>query len=78
MALIFEKLQELISDKFVVDISSVTMNTSFNDLQADSLDVVELALIIEEEFGIPEISESDKEELVTVRDVVEYIAEALD
>ena len=76
--MIFEKLQELIADKFVVDISSVTMNTSFDDLQADSLDLVELALMIEEEFGIPEISESDKEELVTVRDVVEYIAEALD
>jgi acyl carrier protein len=77
--LIFEKLQELLAEKFPVDIDSITMDTSFvGDLGVDSLDLVELTMLVEEEFNIPEIPEEDLQELDTVGDVVEYLSDIID
>ncbi len=72
--MVFEKLQDIISEQFSVDKSVVTMDTSFvDDLGADSLDIVELTMALEEEFDIPETEEEELVKLVTVADLVNYI-----
>ena len=69
----FEKLQEIIADVLNVDPNEVTMETTFaDDLGADSLDVFQIVMGIEEEFDI-EIPDADAEKVVTVTDVVDYI-----
>ena len=71
--MVFEKIKEILVDQLEVDESEVTMTASFiDDLSADSLDVVELIMTIEDEFGI-EIDEDDVESLTTVGAAVEYI-----
>ncbi|MGI8824648.1 MAG: acyl carrier protein [Chloroflexota bacterium] len=70
-----ERLTHIISEQLGVDESQVTPNASFEeDLNADSLDLVELIMSLEEEFGI-EISEEDAEKIRTVGDAQEYIRE---
>lgn len=72
---ILEKVKSIIVEQLGVTDSAVTMEASFiDDLGADSLDIVELVMAIEEEFDI-EIPDSDAEKVVTVEDVVEYIKE---
>lgn len=71
--MIFEKVKEIIVDQLGVDESEVTMEASFiDDLGADSLDIVELIMALEEEFDL-EIPDKDAEKIVTVGDAVEYI-----
>ncbi|WP_099974898.1 acyl carrier protein [Lactobacillus terrae] len=68
------KLTAMIADKFEIDASTITPETSFtNDLDADSIDLVELVLEMEEEFG-SEIPDEDAEKLITVKDATEYIS----
>ena len=70
-----ERLKRIISEQLGVDESQVTPNASFEeDLNADSLDLVELIMSLEEEFGV-EISEEDAEKIRTVGDASEYIRE---
>ncbi|MCR5186475.1 MAG: acyl carrier protein [Clostridia bacterium] len=70
---IFEKIKTIIVDQLGVAEASVTMEASFiDDLGADSLDIVELVMALEEEFDM-EIPDSDAEKVVTVQDVVDYI-----
>ena len=70
---IFEKVKEIIVGQLGVTDTSVTMEASFiDDLGADSLDIVELIMALEEEFDT-EIPDSDAEKVVTVGDVVDYI-----
>lgn len=72
---ILERVKAIIVEQLGVTDSSVTMEASFiDDLGADSLDIVELVMAIEEEFDI-EIPDSDAEKVVTVGDVVDYIKE---
>ena len=72
---ILEKVKGIIIEQLGVTDTAVTMEASFiDDLGADSLDIVELIMAIEEEFDI-EIPESDAEKVVTVGDVVDYIKE---
>ncbi len=72
---IFEKVKEVIVDQLGVEDEAVKVETSFiDDLGADSLDLVELIMGIEEEFNI-EIPDGEAEKVVTVGDVVEYIKE---
>ena len=72
---IFEKVKAIIVEQLGVADTAVTMEASFiDDLGADSLDIVELVMAIEEEFDI-EIPDSDAEKVVTVGDVVDYIKE---
>ena len=69
----FEKIQKIISEVLGVDEDSITMDTTFvDDLGADSLDVVELIMALEEKFEV-EIPDSDAEKVVTIGDVVDYI-----
>ena len=70
---IFDKVKEIIIEQLGVTESSITMEAPFiDDLGADSLDIVELIMALEEEFDL-EIPDSDAEKVVTVGDVVEYI-----
>mgnify|MGYP004580914933 FL=1 len=70
---IFDKVKEIIIEQLGATESSITMEASFiDDLGADSLDIVELIMALEEEFDL-EIPDSDAEKVVTVGDVVEYI-----
>ena len=73
----FEKVRDVVVEQLGVKESEVKPEARFvEDLGADSLDTVELAMAIEEEFGI-EISDDDAEKAKTVADVVEYINKKL-
>ena len=68
----FEKIKEIIVDQLGVDESDVNMDSSFtDDLGADSLDLVELIMALEEEFDM-EIPDEDAENIKTVADAVNY------
>jgi acyl carrier protein len=70
-----DRLRRIISEQLGVDESQVVPAASFEeDLNADSLDLVELIMSLEEEFGI-EISEEDAEKIRTVGDATEYVKE---
>ena len=70
---IFEKIKAIIVDQLGVAEASVTMEASFiDDLGADSLDIVELIMALEEEFDM-EIPEEEAEKITSVGDVVKYI-----
>lgn len=72
---IFEKVKNIIVDQLGVEAEEVTEGASFvDDLGADSLDIVELIMALEEEFDV-EIPDEDAERISTVRDAVEYIRE---
>ena len=73
----FEKLQKIVAEILNVDPNEITMDTTFiDDLGADSLDVFQIIMGIEEEFDI-EIANEDAENIVTVRDAVEQIKKAI-
>lgn len=74
MEAIFERVKEVIAEQLgIEDIDTITMETTFiDDLSADSLDIVELIMALEEEFDM-EIPEAEAEKIVTVGDVVDYI-----
>ncbi len=70
---VFEKVKGIIVEQLGVADTAVTMEASFiDDLGADSLDIVELIMALEEEFEI-EIPDADAEKVVSVQDVVDYI-----
>ncbi len=71
----FDRLKKLIVEQLGVDEEEVTLGASFvEDLNADSLDLVELIMSLEEEFGM-EISDEDAEKIQKVSDAVDYIEE---
>ena len=71
---IFEKVKKIIVEQLGVAETSVTMEASFiDDLGADSLDIVELIMALEEEFDM-EIPDEDAEKIVSVSDVVDYLS----
>lgn len=75
-SMIFEKLRDLAADQFGLDPEDITMETSFvDDFDADSIDVVEFMMAVEEEFDIGEIEETALERIKTMGDVVNYIKE---
>lgn len=77
MASTFERVKAIVVDQLGVEEEEVTGNASFvDDLGADSLDVVELVMALEEEFGI-QIPEEDAEKIQTVGQAVQYIEEHL-
>ena len=76
--MIFEKLAALLSEQFGVDVDSITMDTSFEDLGADSLDIVEMTMAVEEEFGLEDMDEEDLSGISTVADLVRYLKAKLE
>ena len=76
---IFERMQKIIADQFSVDPDEITTETSFEaDLGADSVDLVELVMSMEEEIDIGEVREEDLATLSTVGDCVNYLTNKLD
>jgi len=80
VATVFERVRKIIVEQLGVEEGDVTPQTSFvDDLNADSLDLVELIMAMEEEFSQEgkgmEISDEDAEKLGTVQDAVTYIVE---
>lgn len=74
-----EKLCALIAEQFGVEPETVTADTSFvDDLGADSVDLVDLSMALEDEFGIDEMNEEDLASIVTVGDLFKYMQEHLD
>ncbi|MCJ7491094.1 MAG: acyl carrier protein [Dehalococcoidia bacterium] len=78
MATVFERVRKIIVDQLGVEESQVVPNASFvDDLNADSLDLVELIMSMEEEFSKDgnalEISDEDAEKIATVQDAIDYL-----
>ncbi|MCI8869566.1 MAG: acyl carrier protein [Lawsonibacter sp.] len=77
--MIFEKLSALIAEQFNVDVDTITMETSFeDDLNADSVDIVDLSMALEEEFGIEELGEEEATAITTVGDLVRLLQSRID
>ena len=69
-----DKIKEIIAEKLSVEMDEVVPGASFiDDLGADSLDLVELVMTMEEEFDI-DISDEDAEKLVTVQDAINFVS----
>jgi len=76
---IFERMQKIIAEQFAVDPEEITAATNFeDDLGADSVDLVELVMSMEEEFEIGEVREDELSGLATVGGCVNYLAKKLD
>ncbi len=73
---VLEKVKDIVSEQLNVDKEIIKPETTFEDLEADSLDVVELIMKLEEEFDI-EIPDEDAEKIRVVGSAVEYIKEKL-
>ena len=72
--MVLEKIKEIISTQFDIETESLSEDTNFlTDLGADSLDVVELTMNVEDAFEIPEVSEETIRGIQTIRDLVEYV-----
>ena len=72
-----EKIIGFVAEQFGVEAESLSRETNFvDDLNADSLDVVELSMTIEDEFGLGEISEDDLKTIMTIGDLVDYVEHA--
>lgn len=77
--MMFEKLAAVVAEQFGVEADSITTETTFEgDLGADSLDIVELSMALEEEFGLEEMGEEDLSAIVTVGDLARYLQSRLD
>lgn len=76
--MIFERLKRLLSEQFDLDPEDITEDTGFEDLGADSVDLVELSMNLEEEFGIDEMGEEDIASIHNVGDLVNYLRGKLD
>ena len=69
---VFDKIKKMISDQLDYEADKIDMQTSFEEIDADSLDIVELVMALEEEFHL-EIADEDVEKIATVGDVVSYV-----
>ena len=67
-----DKVKSIVAEQLEIDIDSLTMDTTFDEIDADSLDIVELVMALEEEFEL-EISDQEIENIKTVGDIVRYI-----
>ena len=75
---IFQTMRDLVAEQFAMDQAEITMETSFEeDLGADSVDLVELVMAMEEEFDMGEAGEDELTGLKTVGDAVNYVASKL-
>lgn len=76
--MIFKKIKEIIATQFNIDENEIKKDTSFKDtLNADSLDLVELIMALEDEFGL-EFEDEEMDNIKTVGDAVEYITNAIE
>lgn len=76
--MIFNKIRAIIAEQFGIDEDSITMDTNIlEDLEADSLDIVELSMSIEGEFSLDEMQEEDLKGIRTVGDLVDLVSGAI-
>lgn len=69
-----EKVIKLVAEQFGVEAANIGRDTSFIDvLNADSLDIVELTMVVEEEFGMPEVAEEEMQGISTVGDLIDLV-----
>mgnify|MGYP000743657826 CR=1 FL=1 len=72
---IFQTMKDLVSEQFGMELDEVTLETSFeDDLGADSVDLVELVMAMEEEFDIGEVQEDELTGMKTVGDIVQFLS----
>jgi len=71
-----EKVKEIIAEELALDLEEVTEEATFDDLGADSLDIVEVVMAFEDEFDVA-IPDEDAEDIGTVQDAIDYIEEIL-
>ena len=76
--MIFEKIVSLLSEQLGVDAESITMETSFEELGADSLDVVDLTMAVEEAFNLEDLADENLSEITTVGDFVNFLKTKVD
>lgn len=76
--MILDKLKSLIAEQLAVDPDIITMDTSFEDLNVDSVDIVELSMAMEMEFDMEEMTEEELGRIITVGDLVNHIQHKLD
>ena len=75
----FEKLSKLIAEQFGVEPDTITGDTAFvDDLGADSVDLMDLSMALEEEFGMEEMEAEEIESIITVGDLYKYMQDHLD
>lgn len=77
--MIFEQLKTMLAEQFGVEVGSITMETSFeDDLGADSLDLVDMSMAMEEVFGVEEMTEEEISGITTVGDLVRFLQGRVD
>ena len=75
--MIFEKVAKLLAEQFGLEVEEITEDMGMDDLGADSVDLVELSMNLEEEFDIEEMSEEDIASIHNVGDLVGYLRSKL-
>ena len=77
--MIFEQLKTMLAEQFGVDASTITLETTFeDDLGADSLDLVDLSMALEEVFGVDELTEEEIAGITSVGDLVRFLQSRVD
>ena len=77
--MIFEQLKALLAEQFGVSANTITMDTTFEeDLGADSLDLVDMSMALEEVFGVEELTEDEIGSITTVGDLVHFLQSRVD
>ncbi len=75
----FEEIAKIIAEQFGVEVDTITPDTTFEeDLGADSIDIVELSMALEDEYAIGEMSEDDLAGISTVGDLVRFLQNKID
>ena len=77
--MVLDKIREMVAEQFLLDVETVSAETAFvDDLNADSLDIVELSMALEEEFGVSEMTEEELGGIATIGDLVRYLQSKVD
>ena len=75
--MVLEQIIKMVAEQFLIDENEITADTSFvDDLGADSLDVVELTMALEETFSLPDTPEDELTNIQTVGDLADYVSRA--
>ncbi len=77
--MVLEKILDMVAEQFLLDRNEISADTAFvADLGADSLDVVELTMALEEEFSLPDTPEDALADIVTIGDLANYVTRAME
>ena len=75
--MVLEQIIKMVAEQFMIDVNEISADTSFvDDLGADSLDVVELTMALEETFSLPDTPEDELTNIHTVGDLADYVSRA--